>query len=180
MSSLTKSPLPLDYQTHDKNQYYLLFIFWDIFEFIFIYFFFVETRRRTLEEISDIFNAKKPVKHSLNKTSIMVHGNGRGVTEMLDKEERVIERDFATAMYGHRRSSQYGAASIRDSGASQGELIIRDELREKVMDAGRGSAESDMAREEARYAGGGYAGNAWREEREPWYATSPVSSPRSP
>ncbi|KAF7564488.1 FucP, Fucose permease [Pyrenophora tritici-repentis] len=74
--------------------YYFLFIFWDMFEFTIIYFFFVETRRRTLEEISEIFNAKKPVQHSLNKTRIIMHGNGRGVTEMLDKEDVVVvERD---------------------------------------------------------------------------------------
>ena len=59
-----------------------------MFEFAFIYFFFVETRRRTLEEISEIFNSRKPVKTSLNQTRIIMHGN-RGVTEMLDKEEGV-------------------------------------------------------------------------------------------
>jgi hypothetical protein len=66
-------------------QYYFLFIFWDIFEFAFIYFLYVETRRRTLEELSGIFNAKNPVKESLSRTKIVVHGN-RGVTEMLDKD----------------------------------------------------------------------------------------------
>jgi hypothetical protein len=70
------------------QQYYFLFIFWDIFEFVFIYFFFVETRRRTLEEISEIFKSRKPVEKSLNKTRIIMHGS-RGVTEMLDKEESV-------------------------------------------------------------------------------------------
>ncbi|KAH7078303.1 hypothetical protein FB567DRAFT_132151 [Paraphoma chrysanthemicola] len=67
-------------------KYYFLFIFWDIFEFVFIYFFFVETRRRTLEEISEIFKSRKPVKTSLSKTRIIMQGS-RGVTEMLDKEE---------------------------------------------------------------------------------------------
>lgn len=57
-----------------------------MFEFTFIYFFFVETRRRTLEEISEIFKSRNPVKTSLSKTRIIMHGN-RGVTEMLDKEE---------------------------------------------------------------------------------------------
>lgn len=71
-------------------QYYFLFIFWDIFEFIFIYFFFVETRRRTLEEVSEIFKSRRPVKTSLAKTRIIMHGN-RGVTEMLDKEEGGFE-----------------------------------------------------------------------------------------
>ncbi|EAT91578.2 hypothetical protein SNOG_00083 [Parastagonospora nodorum SN15] len=54
-------------------KYYFLFIFWDMFEFAFIYFFFVETRRRTLEEISEIFNSRKPVKTSLNQTRIIIN-----------------------------------------------------------------------------------------------------------
>jgi hypothetical protein len=52
---------------------------------VFIYFFYVETRRRTLEELSEIFRAKKPVQTSLNKTQIVMHGN-QGVTEVFDKE----------------------------------------------------------------------------------------------
>ncbi|KAF2022137.1 general substrate transporter [Aaosphaeria arxii CBS 175.79] len=68
-------------------KYYFLFIFWDAFEFVFIYFFFVETRRRTLEELSDIFKSRRPVKASLSKTRIVVHGGHQGVSEVLDKEE---------------------------------------------------------------------------------------------
>ena len=56
-----------------------------MFEFAFIYFFYVETRRRTLEELSEIFRAKKPVKTSLSKTQIVMHGS-QGVTEVFDKE----------------------------------------------------------------------------------------------
>ena len=56
-----------------------------MFEFVFIYFFYVETRRRTLEELSEIFRAPKPVKASLSKTQIVVHGTD-GVTEVMDKE----------------------------------------------------------------------------------------------
>jgi hypothetical protein len=56
-----------------------------MFEFAFIYFFYVETRRRTLEELSEIFSSAKPVKASLSKTRIIMHGKG-GVTEVLDKE----------------------------------------------------------------------------------------------
>ncbi|KAF2814705.1 general substrate transporter [Mytilinidion resinicola] len=66
-------------------KYYFLFIFWDIFEFAFIYFFYVETRRRTLEELSEIFSSRTPVKTSLSKTQIVVHGKD-GVTEVLNKE----------------------------------------------------------------------------------------------
>jgi hypothetical protein len=69
-----------------KPQYYFLFIFWDIFEFFFIYFFYVETRRRTLEEISEIFRSPHPVKTSLSKTAITMHGT-QGVTEILDEKD---------------------------------------------------------------------------------------------
>jgi len=65
-------------------KYYFLFIFWDILEVIVIYFLFVETSNRTLEELSEIFQAKSPVKASLKKTEIVVSGNA--VTEIHDKE----------------------------------------------------------------------------------------------
>lgn len=49
--------------------YYLVFIFWDLVEFAIIYFFFVETKERTLEEMAEIFEAPDPVKKSLEKRS---------------------------------------------------------------------------------------------------------------
>lgn len=80
-----------------------------MFEFVFIYFFFVETRRRTLEELGDIFKAKSPVKASLNKTNIIMHSDGRGVTEMFDKEEEEIEtRDFGMVHHGPRMVGRGG------------------------------------------------------------------------
>lgn len=116
-----------------------------MFEFVIIYFFFVETRRRTLEEISEIFNAKKPVQHSLNKTRIIVHGDGRGVTEMLDKEEMVMERDFGVDTDLPR--GRNGERRTRDSAGSEGRLVsqesVRESLRDRVMDPGRGSAETE-------------------------------------
>lgn len=66
-------------------KYYFLFIFWDIFEFAFVYFLYVETRHRTLEELGEIFQSRRPVKKSLSKTRIVMHGR-QGVTEVLDKE----------------------------------------------------------------------------------------------
>ncbi|KAL4885462.1 general substrate transporter [Aspergillus karnatakaensis] len=47
--------------------FYLFFVFWDIFEGVFIYFFFPETKDRTLEEMDEIFEAKNPVKKSLEE-----------------------------------------------------------------------------------------------------------------
>lgn len=50
-----------------------------------IYFLFVETSKRTLEELTEIFRSKNPVKASLKKTEIVVHGGQ--VTEVLQKED---------------------------------------------------------------------------------------------
>ncbi|KAI9647669.1 hypothetical protein NHQ30_004054 [Ciborinia camelliae] len=85
-------------------RYYYLFIFWDLLEAAFIYvssktpslfqiytstnklqFFFVETKGRTLEELTEIFNAAKPVKYSLTKSEVLIYRN-EGVTEVLEKE----------------------------------------------------------------------------------------------
>jgi hypothetical protein len=40
-------------------------------------FFFVETANKTLEELSEIFEAKNPVKKSLEKTRVNVDESGR-------------------------------------------------------------------------------------------------------
>ncbi|KAI1311771.1 lactose permease [Xylaria venustula] len=45
--------------------FYVFFVFWDIFEFAFIYFFFVETKGLTLEELDVIFEADNPRKASI-------------------------------------------------------------------------------------------------------------------
>ncbi|PCD28433.1 hypothetical protein FGRA07_03572 [Fusarium graminearum] len=44
--------------------FYVFFVFWDLFEFTFIYLFFVETKGRTLEELTVVFEAKNPRKAS--------------------------------------------------------------------------------------------------------------------
>lgn len=49
--------------------FYLVFVFWDLFEATFIYFFFPETKDRTLEELSEVFEAPNPVKKSLEPRS---------------------------------------------------------------------------------------------------------------
>lgn len=54
-------------------KYYFLFVFWDIFEFLVIYFLFVETSQRTLEELTVFFRSKNPVKASKRRTIIVVH-----------------------------------------------------------------------------------------------------------
>ncbi|KAK7415548.1 hypothetical protein QQX98_005794 [Neonectria punicea] len=49
--------------------FYLVFVFWDLFEAVFMYFFFPETKDRTLEELSEVFEAPNPVKKSLETRS---------------------------------------------------------------------------------------------------------------
>lgn len=56
---------------------YLVYIGWIVVEMLVIFFFFVETAGKTLEELSVIFSAKNPVKKSLEKTKVTVDDRGR-------------------------------------------------------------------------------------------------------
>ncbi|ENH75434.1 Lactose permease [Fusarium oxysporum f. sp. cubense race 1] len=60
--------------------FYLVFVFWDLFEAVFIYFFFPETKDRTLEELSEVFEAPNPVKKSLQKRDAQTVMNTLNVT----------------------------------------------------------------------------------------------------
>lgn len=65
----------------------MFFVIWDLFEFAFIYLFFVETKGRTLEELDEIFEAKNPAKASVRKTTLrkdVVHDevDGKKVTRV--------------------------------------------------------------------------------------------------
>lgn len=57
-------------------KYYLLYIFWDAFGVVVIYFTFVETRGWSLEEIEQLFRSKNPVKASLERKKISVAYDG--------------------------------------------------------------------------------------------------------
>ncbi|KAI1214440.1 general substrate transporter [Annulohypoxylon truncatum] len=62
--------------------FYVFFVFWDSFEMAFMYFFFVETKGMTLEELDAIFEAKNP-----RKASVEV----KKVQKRIIKEEGVHE-----------------------------------------------------------------------------------------
>jgi len=58
--------------------FYVFFVFFDIFEWVFVYFFFVETKGRTLEELDEIFASSNPVRASLRPVEIaQVEGKER-------------------------------------------------------------------------------------------------------
>ncbi|KAL7623753.1 hypothetical protein AAE478_005306 [Parahypoxylon ruwenzoriense] len=63
--------------------FYVFFVFWDAFEITFMYFFFVETKGMTLEELDAIFEAKNP-----RKASIEV----KNMQSRIMKEERANEQ----------------------------------------------------------------------------------------
>ncbi|KAJ3722677.1 general substrate transporter [Lentinula raphanica] len=70
-------------------KYYIVYVCWDIFECMMIWFFAVETRGRTLEELNDIFEAPNPVKASLAKKKIAVVEKG-GQVEVMDVENAEV------------------------------------------------------------------------------------------
>lgn len=60
--------------------FYIVFIFWDLFEGVFMYFYFPETKDRTLEELEEVFSAPNPVKKSLEKRSAQTVLNTMNMT----------------------------------------------------------------------------------------------------
>lgn len=60
-----------------KWRLYLVYIVWIVIELLIIYFFFVETAGKTLEELSEIFEAKNPRKASTVKTKVHMDESGR-------------------------------------------------------------------------------------------------------
>lgn len=50
--------------------FYLVFVFWDLIEWLVMYLYFPETKDRTLEELAEVFEAPNPVKKSLEKRNI--------------------------------------------------------------------------------------------------------------
>ncbi|KAH8645822.1 general substrate transporter [Xylariales sp. PMI_506] len=66
--------------------FYLVFVFWDLIEVAVIYFYFPETKDRTLEELAEVFEAPNPVKKSLEKRDAKTVLN----TLHLEADEKVV------------------------------------------------------------------------------------------
>ncbi|KAL2430675.1 Lactose permease [Exophiala dermatitidis] len=66
---------------------YIIFIVWTAIQGVLSYFFFPETRKRTLEELDQIFEAKNPVKYSIRKKTVAVTEDRTLVS--VDKDAKV-------------------------------------------------------------------------------------------
>lgn len=71
-------------------KYYLVYIAWLCFEFVFCYFFIVETKNRTLEETAAIFDGEKGANLIHDKAA--AHA---GLTHRISAEEKDMKLDFA-------------------------------------------------------------------------------------
>jgi hypothetical protein len=62
--------------SHSGWRFYILYIVWDAFGVVIIYFFFAETKGRNLEEMDYLFESNNPVKASLELTTAAVRQDG--------------------------------------------------------------------------------------------------------
>ncbi|KAF7301979.1 MFS domain-containing protein [Mycena indigotica] len=70
-------------------RFYIVYVVWDLFECVVIYFCVVETKGRTLEELEEIFNDPHPVRASLHKRKVAVVEEKGGVQAVAVKEDVV-------------------------------------------------------------------------------------------
>ncbi|KAG5292518.1 lactose permease [Histoplasma ohiense] len=70
--------------------FYVFFVFWDVFEFAFIYFFYVETKGRTLEELDEVFEAPNPRKASTTPIALRRQLPVGQIDEEEPKHEAVV------------------------------------------------------------------------------------------
>lgn len=71
-----------------KYYFYLVFVVWDLIEVVIMWFYFPETKERTLEELAEVFDDPNPVKRSLMKRDETTVLNTLGVDEGKDKQLR--------------------------------------------------------------------------------------------
>ncbi|RLM00075.1 hypothetical protein CFD26_105778 [Aspergillus turcosus] len=74
--------------------FYLVFVAWDLIEAVVIWFYFPETKERTLEELAEVFEAPNPVKKSLQKrdiSSVLNTLEVQGDTKAKNKSDLILE-----------------------------------------------------------------------------------------
>lgn len=69
--------------------FYVFFVFWNIFQLCIIYFFFVETKSLSLEEIDLVFESEKPIKSSI----VLSKCNGESRVEKTRLTNLMLERN---------------------------------------------------------------------------------------
>ncbi|KAJ7094443.1 general substrate transporter [Mycena belliarum] len=72
-------------------RYYCVYIGWDLFECVVIWFCVVETRGRTLEELDEIFQDPHPVRASLRKRKVAVVAEDGGAVQAIPVKEEGSE-----------------------------------------------------------------------------------------
>ncbi|KAH6700568.1 hypothetical protein BKA61DRAFT_636606 [Leptodontidium sp. MPI-SDFR-AT-0119] len=97
--------------------FYLVFVFWDLVEVVVMYFYFPETNERTLEELSEVFEAKNPVKKSLEK---------RGANTVLNTLKCCDGREPCATCIASNHDCVYGAEA---SSRGKSDLILDGVLR---------------------------------------------------
>nr|WNX96109.1 Lac12-4p [Kluyveromyces marxianus] len=91
-----------------KYWFYVFYVFFDIFEFIIVYFFFVETKGKTLEELAAVFEAPNPRKGSTDpafaaqvREQILRDNNQRQLEAMAIKNGVTNHMDDVKANVNH-------------------------------------------------------------------------------
>ncbi|KAJ7591651.1 general substrate transporter [Mycena floridula] len=82
-------PIALQKITWKVLQYYIVYIVWDLFEAVVIWFCAVETKGRTLEELEEIFESAHPVRTSLQKHKVAVVEKA-GKVQMVEVDETSV------------------------------------------------------------------------------------------
>ncbi|KAI6828054.1 general substrate transporter [Hortaea werneckii] len=93
--------------------FYVFFVFWDLFEFVFIYFFYVETSKRTLEELDAIFEAPNPRKASACRLSVQSADIPLALVDQLQSKLQQYQRIVHT-LYPNENPERLANCSRQD------------------------------------------------------------------